>query len=935
MANKKIIAFSIEIDGKKEIKEVTQLFALLEKQIKGVNKELDELNKKTKKIGSDGLKEADKALKNTGTSAKRLTNTFKQSFQSFDQGNKTVKDLGNGYFEVTKAIDKASSEVRENADSISDLIKRNKTLKKVLSETKQGVKEVDFNGQTVEVSKLTKEYSRNNDAIKQFRTELRTGTKAQDIAKDSILDLRKRVTNLKKEYLGLTPAQQKFTLSGRKTRRELIKLTKTLKKQEEQIGDFRRSVGNYEKALKRVGRSALKVFGIRGAFEGLRRVGQGLTSLVEKGKETNETFANISKAAAGLSNAATNIGTNLLSTFGDTIQGALESVSFVISKVSEAFTNLANSGGLVGKVFSFIGLIIKDFPSVLGGVRAVFGEFFAKIGRGFDNASLKAQELFLNVRRIASAITGEDVGAIDKRLGEITKRLEENKNAAVSFTDAFNEGFKAVKDEQDAFIKRNNEEIEARARAEKAIAAAQEAGKANAEAETARLDELSKEREALNKKLIEDEIARLQIIKGLTEQLKDSQIENIKDEGEKAIQAENERFKREQENRKNNFKKLEDQIKEQRAELIRLNEGNAEKLKEFDLKTGEDLRKVNEINNKLELEQQEAHEKTLTSIREKGAQDRTKATKTAFSNLSSALTKGLEKTVQAAQEVTEKAEETRKEQLEATKDALITAVNGLLDGISQIATIAAEAENQRFENAISERQNNIDKLNEDLADATGLQKKFLEQQIEQEKKAQEQLNKQAEKARKEQAEAQKAIAIVQAVISTALAVVNALGSAPPPASFILAAAAGVAGAVQIATIASQKFALGGIAEDGGIISGPSHNEGGVPFTIGKKSGFEAEGGEAIINKKSTALYKPLLSKINQAGGGVAFAGGGVLSAPVVANEANANFDAMLKAFEGQTAAINNRIDNIKVINSIDDFNEVSEQETILDAESTL
>ena len=89
---KKLIAFSIEIDGKKNIKDVTDLFGLLEKQIKGVNKELDELNKKTKKLGADGLGVVEKQLKKTGTSAKRLTTEFKNSFQSFDQGNKTVKD---------------------------------------------------------------------------------------------------------------------------------------------------------------------------------------------------------------------------------------------------------------------------------------------------------------------------------------------------------------------------------------------------------------------------------------------------------------------------------------------------------------------------------------------------------------------------------------------------------------------------------------------------------------------------------------------------------------------------------------------------------------------------------------------------------------------------------------------------------------------------
>lgn len=54
------------------------------------------------------------------------------------------------------------------------------------------------------------------------------------------------------------------------------------------------------------------------------------------------------------------------------------------------------------------------------------------------------------------------------------------------------------------------------------------------------------------------------------------------------------------------------------------------------------------------------------------------------------------------------------------------------------------------------------------------------------------------------------IAIVRAVIDTALAVSKALGSAPPPFNFVLAGLSAAAGAVQIATIKSQKFAKGGV-----------------------------------------------------------------------------------------------------------------------------
>lgn len=82
------------------------------------------------------------------------------------------------------------------------------------------------------------------------------------------------------------------------------------------------------------------------------------------------------------------------------------------------------------------------------------------------------------------------------------------------------------------------------------------------------------------------------------------------------------------------------------------------------------------------------------------------------------------------------------------------------------------------------------------------------------------------------------------------------------------------GAVQGAeAYVNSKFAKGGLTE-GGMFEGNSHANGGVKFKVGGRI-MEAEGGEAIINKRSTRMFKPVLSAINAAGGGVKFATGGM------------------------------------------------------------
>lgn len=63
----------------------------------------------------------------------------------------------------------------------------------------------------------------------------------------------------------------------------------------------------------------------------------------------------------------------------------------------------------------------------------------------------------------------------------------------------------------------------------------------------------------------------------------------------------------------------------------------------------------------------------------------------------------------------------------------------------------------------------------------------------------------------------------------------------------------------------EKFA------QGGILSGPSHAYGGIKTPYG-----ELEGGEAVINKRSSSMFGGLLSAINEAGGGKKFDKGGVL-----------------------------------------------------------
>ena len=129
------------------------------------------------------------------------------------------------------------------------------------------------------------------------------------------------------------------------------------------------------------------------------------------------------------------------------------------------------------------------------------------------------------------------------------------------------------------------------------------------------------------------------------------------------------------------------------------------------------------------------------------------------------------------------------------------------------------------------------------------------QQIEKEKiqKKEDALKKKQDALEKKRKQNQKQQSIINAIINTALGVTQALSAYPPPASWILASAVSALGAVQIATISSQKYA------NGGIIEGKSHKDGGVKVLGGRA---EVEGGEMIVNKKTTTMNTDMLYFIN-------------------------------------------------------------------------
>ena len=129
----------------------------------------------------------------------------------------------------------------------------------------------------------------------------------------------------------------------------------------------------------------------------------------------------------------------------------------------------------------------------------------------------------------------------------------------------------------------------------------------------------------------------------------------------------------------------------------------------------------------------------------------------------------------------------------------------------------------------------------------------------------------------------KALAITQAIINTNVGITQAL-KAPTLTQRILGVAfASATGLKAISDIKGEPIPKVSIDTTtpfgrGGLINGDLHSDrsGGTMVL--------AEGGEAIINRRSVAMFKPLLSRINEAGGGVPImANGGMIPDTVGVN----------------------------------------------------
>lgn len=277
-------------------------------------------------------------------------------------------------------------------------------------------------------------------------------------------------------------------------------------------------------------------------------------------------------------------------------------------------------------------------------------------------------------------------------------------------------------------------------------------------------------------------------------------------------------------------------------------------------------------------------------------------------------------------------------EMKQIKDQSLQAAGQIFNSIAQLSK---EATQRRLQDELDAIDKNAES---EKAILEGKLEKGIISQKEYEKKLaeiDEQTAERKEQANKEAFEKNKRWNILQALMNAALAITQVFATTPPPASFVMAAITAATTAAEIAVIGAQKYARGG------ELRGASHANGGIKGFVGNQH-IEAEGGEVIINKRSSAKHRKLLSLINsdngwgddfanaRGGSGRFFARGGVIGGYDFSTSGVPNNNNSLMQFVRQQTdnlrqsfdAINRRIDNLSVSVLLSDIEAKSNEKRV-------
>lgn len=781
--------------------------------------------------------------------------------------------------------------------------------------------------------------------LSQSNKEYATNKTVVDAATGSNEQLRARLSLLTKQYNGLSKEQRENSKTGKQMEATIKTITDKLKANEKAVGDNRRNVGNYEEALKGVA-GQINVMGVNlgGLANQLKTYKEGViastaaTKASATGTGLFSTALNVLKLAiigTGIGALVIALG-SLVTFFTQTKRGA-ELLSQGLSAIGATVSVLTDRMSQLGEALTMV--FDGEFTKAAEQAKGAFGgitEEIVKESKAAANLEKQMQKLRDRERDLTVEISKRkaEVAALQLLAEDETKsnavRLEAIRKANAIQLDQQEKELALQREkvritEEQLALGENLEEDENRLAQERAKLGEIEAAnlkklrtlkaKENSivKQEQAQLIKRENEKRKLTEDQIKAEEAAEQKRAAVREQFRVSQLTELQRRKENAYKQANILREAGEEE-----KAIEQFLSK---ELIEINRQEQDDILNAKLKRYEEEATVAKAKIESEIQDAEIRKAAILQIDADLAAAKQQELDLEIMNYTASTemmgfvdqernAKLIEQKTEVDAQIVE-LDRQKTEQLKAHEDELAAKRRQEQQNYTQAATASLGTVGNILSGFSNQIQQNI-KQTEEQAKAAG--------------KTDEQIAAMTKERRKEAHELAVAAAIVQ-TLQAAIAAYQSGASIPivgVALGPIMAAAALAFGFAQVGQMKKEKFA------DGGIAQGPSHAQGGIPFTVAGHGGYEMEGNEIILTKGvyQDPQLRQQASILNQLGGGKALttgtymAQGGIASPTFAARQAtNSN----TQALEAQISQLGDRIETMQPVVRVTDINRINRQ----------
>ena len=787
----------------------------------------------------------------------------------------------------------AKGAVAESTKLKKSILANEKALKDLRAETKKSGKATNL--QVSELNRLEAVVKKDKAAFTSLQKSVVTADRANKASTKTVNGLRDRLSGLTAELNKTEIGSKRFRelqVETKKTSDNLKGLEKSVGDNRRSIGDYsgalQNATGNFSLFGVNVGRAVGSLAAMTGAtgastkgfkFLKLAIAGTGIGLLIlaiaslaaafkssEAGQDKFAKLMDVIGVIVGnLSDLLANLGEAIIAAVENPQQAIKDFSNFVKENITNRFDGLlelipqlgkaitllfegefAESAKVAGNAIAKVALGVEDAVGKSAAAIAGFVEQTAKeVGEAERLADLRAKtdklerEQLVRRSKLEADVANLRLKAKQEEDFTIAERLKFLREANTIQQELLDTDLVIAKNRAEiqrifnTFSKSTKENLDAEAEAEAKVGEIQAARANQARAIQRELNTLSREGQALAKKINADSEKELQeaaaLSMELARELADATIANIEDKAAREEALERTRFEREKIRITNTI----EVSKERDALIEQLAITHLANLEKIEI-GGAEIRKAREAEERLStielriLQDQEDLEAKILFEQAKTAID---LENTQLTNTEKEII--IEESEQKISDIKDKA---RKENFKKDQKSVqdLQAITQALSGF--IGSLKAAELQQAGDDAEAKKQ-----IEKDFADT------------------------------------EMGIRILEIVVATALAIMQAIAQLGPIAGGIAAVLVGATGAVQIGIAVSNRNKIksleaGGEASKSGIFKGKRHSQNGINYFGDDGSHIQVEDGElwAVMNRKSTAMIKAF-SDWNALGGGVDFA----------------------------------------------------------------